>query len=305
MKMKLLTAITFILLVSINAYAIEGFNPYILKAVKLMQNEREGGGYNMSKAFTRNLKYGDSCCIKASQPHLTMCVAAVSEIIIEALNIYAKETGDKSVFKTLPKKLWTHGTRTSLRANIFMYAGTNSRGTAHTLERFGLGKELNFEKLIPGDFINLNRSTGSGHAVVFMGYLDAKSNLTKTYTKDIIGFQYYSAQGKYSDDAGFALRNAYFGSHCPPKTKGINRDCNVIKSTSQRYLNRGRMYMPKYWTYQTSIKKFKKTLRSDLRKRYKNLKSKTMIEDMVNFSLNEELPAVFLDANYFDGVTTD
>jgi hypothetical protein len=36
-----------------------------------------------------------------------MCVAAVTEVMIEALNIYCKETGDKTPFNKLAPTSWT------------------------------------------------------------------------------------------------------------------------------------------------------------------------------------------------------
>jgi hypothetical protein len=64
------------------------FNSCILEAVDLIHQTREHGGY-ADQYFTRDLDYGPySKVIKASKAPLTMCVAAVSETLVTALNIY-------------------------------------------------------------------------------------------------------------------------------------------------------------------------------------------------------------------------
>jgi hypothetical protein len=220
------------------------FNDYILRSVEMIAAERARGGYDINSYFTRDLKYGPDCCIKANHPSKTMCVAAVCEVIIEALNIYFAETGDQKPFQSLPIRSWTRGTAKDIRAHIFMYAGSGSRGTAHALDRFGIGKEAAFRDLLPGDFINLNRAH-SGHAVVFLGFINKDYQTEPTYSNRVVGFQYFSSQGKKSDDAGFAYRWAFFGDLCPDAPAGKKRDCGVIFSDNPTLLNAGYMLHPR------------------------------------------------------------
>ena len=232
------------------------FNPYILKAVALLNERYPRGGYDLGKAFTHDIAYGGATVAKSSSgapPAPTMCVAAAAEVIMTAIALYAQETGDTSVFTKVPATLWQRGNVLSLRANIFMFRGTGSRGTAHTLERFGLGKQTSFDKLKAGDFVNLNRTSGSGHAVVFVSYLDAAGNEVAAYGPAVKGFRYFSAQGKGRPDAGFAFRNAYFSGTCPANTPGKVRDCNVIFSANPVLLNVGRMSAPGSWRVAQSI----------------------------------------------------
>lgn len=238
------------------------FNLYILKAVTLLSERYPHGGYDLGKAFTHDLAYGGATVAKSSSaapPAPTMCVAAAAEVIITAIALYAQETGDTSVFTKIPAALWQRGNVLSLRANIFMFKGTGSRGTAHTLERFGMGRQTAFDKLKPGDFVNLNRTSGSGHAVVFMGYLDAAGKDLAAHGPAVKGFRYFSAQGKGRPDAGFAFRNAYFSGTCPANAPGKVRDCNVILSANPVLLNVGRMSAPGAWRVAEAIAALRNT----------------------------------------------
>lgn len=250
-------AASMVLVVSTPARAqTPDFNAYVLKAVALLRDKYAGGGYDLSKAYTHDIAYGAASIRKSSSagpPAPTMCVAAAAEVIMTAIALYAQDTGDKTVFDKVPATLWQKGNALSLKANIFMFKGSGSRGTAHTLDRFGMGKETAFDKLKPGDFINLNRTSGSGHAVVFMGYLDSAGAAVAGYGPSVKGFRYFSAQGKGKPDAGFAFRNAYFSGTCPANAPGVVRDCNVIFSRNPVLLNVGRMGAPSTWHVAESI----------------------------------------------------
>ena len=45
-------------------------------------------------------------------------------------------------------------------------------GTGHALLHFGMGELIEFEDLKPGSFLNFTRYNGTGHAVVFMAFID-------------------------------------------------------------------------------------------------------------------------------------
>ncbi|MGH0275917.1 hypothetical protein NKZ35_25365 [Sinorhizobium meliloti] len=279
------------------------FNQYILKAVEYLNKNHAGGGYDISEAFSHNIDYGGRGTVKATSPKKSMCVAAVSEVIIYATKIYAKETGDNTVFDKVPVSAWTKGNATSLRANIFMFKGTGSRGTGHTLSQYKLGEELRFRDLKPGDFINLNRSSGSGHSVVFIGYLRSDLKVTSNFNTDVVGFQYFSAQGKGRADAGFGYRNAFFGDFCPKKSP-VPRDCKVIRSNNRALLNVGRMWDPPQWKYLDAIKERRISTRSIFEDQNPEL-SRAVIDQLVDDFLKEELSMSPVQANKFDGVTTD
>ncbi len=261
--------------ITINCSAAEpadaGFRAYILKAVEKLDAERRNGGYNRHKAYTQDIKYGNECCIPASRPKVslngpnpTMCVAAVAEVIVEALNFYGKETGDWSFLKRLPISSWKSGSTTGIKANIFMFQGSGSLGTAYALQKLGIGQHKPFSELIAGDFVNLNRTTKSGHAVVFMGFLKADTSGVQAEfpSNKTVGFRYFSAQGQNRPDGGFGYRNAYFSGACPTP-RGRDDDCNVIKAYSlgsdgkikqnQILLNSGEMFSPAHWKIEEAM----------------------------------------------------
>ncbi len=240
----------------------QDFNPYVLRAVNELHTKYRGGGYDIRHAFTHDIPYGNSVIRKTSSlPPVapTMCVAAVAEVMLTAISLHAQDHGLNDVnspaspYNKVPASLFTRGNLLSLRANLFMFAGTGSRGTGHTLQRFGLGRELGFSQLKSGDFVNLNRTSRSGHAVVFLGYLDANGNDLSTFGPAVKGFRYFSAQGKGKPDAGFGYRNAYFEGTCPPSTATRIRDCHVIRSNNPQLLNAGRMMAPNTWTIQAAL----------------------------------------------------
>jgi len=280
------------------------FNSYILRAISETVAKRAGGGYDISQSFTQNLSYGIDI-IKASKPPLTQCVATVSEVIVEAMNIYAKEK-DKSIFEKIPQSSWSRGHLAGLRANIYMFKETGSRGTGHTLERFGIGKELTFDSLKAGDFVNFNRTGGSGHSVIFLGYVDRSGQILQSYSDSISGFRYFSAQGKNMADAGVGYRNAFFDGYCPAErsANGIPRDCTVIRSKNRVLMNSGRMHDPSVWNYDEAVSKIRSGVRSGFQSAYPG-ETRGFIDKLADLELNRELDPVQSVENYFDGITTD
>lgn len=306
----------FVILSSVSVSQAQSFNEYILKSVKYLYTNRKGGGYDISKAFSHDIAYGTGGQIKASAPPLTMCVAAVSEVIIYATKIYADEQRDTSVYDKVPITAWTRGTPLSLRANIFVFNGTGSRGTGHTLARFGLGDEKRFRDLDPGDFINFNRTNRTGHAVVFLGYLRPDQTLTDQYSDEVVGFRYFSAQGRGRADAGFAYRNAFFGNACPaaatnncldaycPIDKSVPRDCGIIRSDSRVLLNAGQMWAPAKWDYLNAVQRQRAQTRS-LLEDMNPTESRGAIDLLLDQELNRSLEWTPEQERAFDSSGTD
>ncbi len=227
-----------------NVPANETFNSYILKAVNEIEANWARLGYG-SAALTHNLQYGSHGTVNATSPPLTMCVAAAMETLLVAMQIYARETGDNSVFNFLPIASWRSLNAANIRAHIWVNHDIGTWGTADALRHFGLGQTVPFEELTPGSFINLNRTTGSGHAVVFLSFIDLQGNEYTTWRSNVVGFKYYSSQGT-STNGGFDYRYAVFSQYGSPTMPG-KRDVNVIDSDDQRYLNTGIVYAPSKW----------------------------------------------------------
>jgi hypothetical protein len=255
------------------------FNRYVLKAVDHISRTRAGLGYDNS-SYTQNIPFS-SDVLKATNPPLTMCVAAQIEIIADALSLYVADSKDPVVYKFLPIVQWRAIRSTSFRGKVWIADRKSSHGTASALAAFGMGEEISFSRLKPGAFINLNRNNNTGHAVVFLAYLDGNGNLVSAYGPAVKGFKYFSAQGT-RDRGGFGYRYAFFEkSGCPVLPVSMKRDCGIIFSDSQAVLNSGQMLMPKNWS--TLIRD--QALRVD--------------------SLAPKGPPPKFDFNYFNGSTTD
>ena len=144
------------------------FNAYILRAVESIDRDWRARGYAVGGYFTHDLDYSAAREIHASSKKPgTMCVAAVSEVIIDAIHEYARETGDTSVFGRLPAASWNGASRKDIRPYMFMFDSVKSNGPADALAKFGVGEHVDFSELEPGDVVGLNRDNGSGHAVIF------------------------------------------------------------------------------------------------------------------------------------------
>jgi hypothetical protein len=281
----------------------DGFNNYILMSVQRIVRDRANGGYDLKANFTKDLTYVDKCCVKATKPTATQCVAAVAEIIIEAINIYAQEHGN-DIAQRLPMKVWTGGSRSDLRPYIWKYDGVQSNGTADALRIFGIGAENSFAALRPGDFVTFNRKT-SGHSVVFLGYLNGDGDVVPSYTDSVVGFKYFSAQGRGKPDAGFAYRWAFFEGSCPMLDASRPRDCGVIRSSDRRMFDTGYMFTPDKWrSYAQTVEQIRQQLLSD---RIQNtsgpLPDSTRLLSEVQRDLDATLPDP--DLSRFTGETTD
>ena len=258
----------------------ETFNGYIACAVRMLGEERTGGGYNIRRAFSRDVPYGpDDEVIRATRKsgvvngrdygpaydpsavNPSMCVAGVSEVLIEAINFYAAANGPE-IYEKAPSRLWNGGAMNSLRANIFEFEGAGSNGSAHAMKRFGMGREKLFSELNPYDLVKFSRTTGSGHSVIFIEYID-RTGRTSEYSEDVIGFRYFSVQGQGRPDGGFGYRDAYFHGKCP-SPRGRNDDCNVIFAfypnkqdpidrQKQNFLNTGEVFAPSRWEIQEAL----------------------------------------------------
>jgi hypothetical protein len=255
------------------------FNRYILQAVDQISRTRAGLGYD-NYAYTQDIPFSTEV-LKATSPPFTMCVAAQIEIIADALALYVADNKNTVIYKFLPIAQWRAIRSTSFRGKVWIADRKTSHGTASALAAFGMGEEISFSKLKPGAFINLNRSNNTGHAVVFLAYLDGNGNPVSVYGPAVKGFKYFSAQGT-RNRGGFGYRYAFFEkSGCPVLPLSMKRDCGIIFSDSQAMLNTGQMFMPKNWNPVIRDQ----ALRVD--------------------SVTPKGPPPKFDFNYFNGSTTD
>ncbi|MGI5829989.1 MAG: thrombospondin type 3 repeat-containing protein [Bradymonadia bacterium] len=235
------------------------FNDYILKAVEEIDANWRLKGYG-SSAYTHDLPYGSEIIAKGPLAPYTMCVAAVAETILTAMKIYAHETDDQNVWNHLPYRSWASQSATTIKGHIWVNPKINAGGTGDALSVFGMGMTVPFEELSPGSFLNLNRTGGTGHAVVFLSFLDAECNEYAQHNSDIVGFKYYSSQGSGAS-GGFDYRYASFSTKTMTCPSGNKKDSTVIYSDKQNLLNTGVLYHPNHWQH-TSLSQGVPSLKS-------------------------------------------
>ena len=224
------------------------FNSYILKAVAYLYADYGLKGYDINSILTHDITYHTFGVIPARRAPLTMCVAAQMEIILTAFELYAKETGDFTVYDYLPKRSFEGLAITDLKGHIWVNHAFKADGTADALINFGMGERRPFENLSPGDFVNINRTTKTGHAVTFIGYINSTGKMQAQYNSTVVGFKYFSSQGRAAaGEGGFDYRYAVFSQFGCPQMP-YKRDCEVIYSADQRMLNTGTMLSPGSWT---------------------------------------------------------
>jgi hypothetical protein len=157
---------------------------------------------------------------------------------------------------------------------------------------------------MPGDFINFNRINRSGHAVVFISFIGKNLQPTEVYSADVVGFRYFSAQGKNRPDAGFGFRNAFFNPYCPPSSAIQQRDCGVIKSNNSALLNSGSMHSPDAWSYSSAIARRSASIRGAIENDMPDA-TRGAIDQELLFELERELSWNSQMDTFFSGVTTD
>lgn len=227
------------------------FNEYILKSVDFLYNNYKQLGYDINSAYTHDIPFGQYGLIKGSKSHKTMCVAAIQEIIHEAMNLYAKASNDYSIFDFLPKRSWEGYTVNDVHAHIWVNPDFNSYGTPDALRNFGMGEICRFEDLRPGGFIGFNRADGMGHAVVFLGFIDVDGNVQPEYNDKVAGFKMFSSQGKSPETpSGLDFRYVLFHPRVQPGYDFTTKRMwypSAILSPNQKYLNCGHMWHPSRW----------------------------------------------------------
>lgn len=232
------------------------FNDHVLSAVDYIYANYRLRGYDAA-ALTHDIPYPggeDDQMLHMSGGDKTMCVAAAMEIMLTAMHIYAEDTGDDTVWDYLPERSWESLASDCIKAHIWVNHDLDTWGTADALVIYGMGEAVVFEDLTPGSFINLNRTTGSGHAVIFLSFIDILGNESPVWHPDVIGFRYFSSQGGLAVGAGgMDYRYAIFSDFGSPEMP-YKRDINVIYSTNPHYLNTGVMWHPDHWTVPPSFK---------------------------------------------------
>lgn len=222
------------------------FNDHVLAAVDQLNALHRLQGYG-SAVLTHDIAYGTRGTIRATGGGKTMCVAAVMEVLLTAMTIWAEDQNDPSIFSYLPVESWQTLRSSHIKAHLWVNASIGSQGTGDALRNFKMGENVPFEQLRPGGFINLNRTNRTGHAVVFLAFIDAQGNEHEAWNPAVVGFKYFSAQGGAAVGAGgLDFRYAIFSRHAATPMP-YKRDLGVIYSADQRLLNTGEAWSPTRW----------------------------------------------------------
>ena len=238
------------------------FNRYVVAAVKQLEARQAQSGYNINRAYSQPVAYGEGH-LKATEPPYTMCVAAVAEVLVIAINNWVNDHPESRARDHLPLAGWNRMRPSDFRAHLWVAPQLGAYGSADAFVTFAVGKRVPFSELLPGAFINLNRPArpdkgkkASGHAVIFLGFVDIEGRQVETYdAKKVAGFRYFSANGGLTPalypSGGFYERLGFFnkpnGQEVCPRIPGARIDCNIMLSASQKFLNTGYVLAPTLW----------------------------------------------------------
>ena len=137
---------------------------------------------------------------------------------------------------------------------------------------------------------------------MFLAYIDQNGALASSYNPGVIGFKYFSAQGRGKPDAGFAYRYAYFGNKCPAGQPLGPRDCGIIRSQNTRLLSGGTLWKPGEWTTIPASQVLTRSVASSVAGRNPGASSAFLDQQVRDEMEKELLPNPSLD---FSGDTTD
>ncbi len=236
---------------SIPALAERDLNEQILETVSWLVKNKSGLGYDLRARFTEDLRYGNHVFRSIKGPK-TMCVAGVFETLVRTLDAAKDSNGEPVSAKLLTGKAIDGSGALNITPYVFQYASKVtfheygrkfSAGSGDAFVLFGIGRYVTFDTAKPGDFVYFNRTNGSGHAVIFYGYLGATGQPVLD-SKDASGFRYFSAQQGGTN--GFGFRDAFFGN-CPAVKHEFKEDCGLIKSSKRGMFSVSRLYDPSEW----------------------------------------------------------
>jgi len=219
------------------------FSDHIVEMKDLLMGEDKGLGYRNSGSghHTRDLYYDDSQVFTMSpENRTTHCVGVTYQIFFMALSHYYETTSDASVWN-MPLSL----VKSWYPIKDCWYVNSGCKGARDVLSKYGLGENVeDISALQPGDLVNYDRTSGSGHSVIFLYFLDKNGRGQLQYDEGVEGFRYVSSQGSTN---GIDEKNAFFSGTCPPDVK--NKDCGIMKSS----MIMGRTFAPESFIPQSDL----------------------------------------------------
>jgi hypothetical protein len=191
-----------------NTKNLPEFNRIVLKTIKEYPADGTHDywwprkGEDSYDGCTKNIFLDGKRIMKGEKEKRTYCCGATLEIFIVSYKKWLKDKGgDKASLVSANdfskfKRLW-------------FVLKSNGPGPSAALEKFKLGKTIDADEALPGDFIQIWRTvkkgkkSPSGHSVIFLGWVKDK-------TGKITGFKYWSTQ---PGTDGISIRKEYFGEN--------------------------------------------------------------------------------------------
>lgn len=129
---------------------------------------------------TRDLYLGGQRVAHGEPDGRTFCCGVTLEAFHAAYLRWIEENGEPGGTALTPEN-WADFMR------YWFVLEKNGPGPSLALEEFGLGRTINPEDALPGDFVQIWRRQGSGHSVIFLSWVRDEEG-------EISGFRYWSSQ---------------------------------------------------------------------------------------------------------------
>jgi hypothetical protein len=201
--------------------AVSDFNALVMKYLETYPTDGTNGYYWPAGSdwmgTTRDIWYQDVLVAEGDPEGRCFCVGLTWEVYMRAWEEVDRTTGgDGDINGLSVDDLYT------FRVDWFVRE-LDGAGPSVAMENYGVGEEITDPaKLLPGDFLQFWRHSGSGHNVIFVDWVKQGG--------EIVGVDYWSTQG--STD-GVAYNTEYFGA------SGSSIDPNLVFA--------GRGHMPVDW----------------------------------------------------------
>jgi hypothetical protein len=128
---------------------------------------------------TRDILFDGKRVLKGEPGGRTFCCGLTLEVFANALEKHRQLNPSAAI--PLRAADWSEFKR------LWFVTDLNGPGPSQALERYGLGKTITADEVLPGDFVQLWRTNKSGHSVIFLDWLKANDGT-------IIGMKYWSTQ---------------------------------------------------------------------------------------------------------------
>jgi len=162
------------------------FNSYILTVIE--EYERDGSypysRVNNYKGVSRDLYYNGTKIANANpdSSHSTFCCGLTFEVYFRTIMRYYKDHGYPENINNMRAEDFNHF------ISLWFVQETKGDGPGIALETYGLGDKIsNMSDVQKGDFVQIWRTSGSGHSVIFINWVISDEG-------DTTGMKYWSTQ---------------------------------------------------------------------------------------------------------------